>query len=410
MSRVDVYRYQVVMLGDRFFIRTLSEDLRGLLDKLLAELHMESSLLHLALAEEAEGLDYSLPVIGLFFGDSLWRKSEVTDSRVLQGLKERGIPVLPVINSPDTFKENVPVSLYPVNALCLSGENGEARLVLVANYIFREFHLLRHHRKVFISYCRNDAMNHAVQLHGTLSAHGFEVFLDTHSIEKGVDFQKDLRHQLMDADIMIALHTDNYMSRKWVQEELTEAGVLQIGVVEVQWPGRGNLAVQPGRWQSLSYSMTIKEEDMVCPVWYEKVKERIVMAVEHYLARSFQARVSNLLGPFIHWLRKEGKSYTVHSSRIIFGGEEEERILFVPAVGIPDAKVMDEARLWIQEYLRNECGESGVRVCLVYDKLYMKKKWLDHLRWLDRYLPVKSVHIRELDSYDNVLDKWNVRN
>lgn len=411
MSRIDVYRYQVVLLGDSGFVRSVFRDLRQQLNGKLAELYIDNMLMNLIVSENALMIDYSLPVVGLYFGGESWRESVEVDAPVLQDLLDKGITVLPVINGSDRFRSNVPESLHPVNAMRLNSGDPEDRLAPVLNFILQEFHLLRHHRKVFISYCREEALVQAMHLYGTLSAHGFDVFLDTHDIGKGVNFQETLEHQLMDADMMVALHTDKYMSRKWVQRELEEAGVLQIGVIEMycieqeKGHGTGKIAA------NLAHSIVVAKEEILCPARYEKVEEDIALAVERYLARSLRTRISNLMSPFIHWLKKENQAYTVHPSHVIYTEKADGNILFIPAVGIPDAKAMDEARQWMQKYLHDAGQKNEVKVCLVYDNLYMKKKWFEHLQWLDNYLPVKSVHIRELDSYSyhNILDKWKTK-
>lgn len=408
MSRIDAYRYQVVLLGDSTFLQSVYQDLQQQLEDKLAELSIDHKLVRLLVSEKASEIDYSLPVVGLYFGGAAWEERFETDSPVLQSLLDKGITVLPVVNSSDRFRQNVPKELHPVNAMRLGSGTSEERLASVLNFILQEFHLLRHHRKVFISYCREDALTQAMHLYDTLSAHGFNVFLDTHSISKGIDFQQELKHQLMDADMMVALHTDNYMSRDWVKEELNEASVLQIGVIELLCTDQGDGQAGKSIPGSLGLPIIMKKMDLLCPVRYQEIEEKIALAVERFLARSLQARISNLMGPFISWLKKENLSYTLHPSHVVYAEEQDKRILFVPAIGIPDAKVMDDARLWIQEYLQDEAGRQEVKVCLVYDQLYMKKKWMEHLQWLDGYLPVKTVCIRELDSYSyhHILEKW----
>lgn len=407
MGRIDRYRYQVVLLGDSAFLRSVHPVLQQQLEEKLAELSIGSMLVSLLVSEDAPEIDYSLPAVGLYFGGEAWKESFEADSPVLQALLDKGITVLPVINGSDRFRPNVPESLHPVNAMRLEHETPEDRLAPVLNFILQEFHLLRHHRKVFISYCREDALTQAMHLYGTLSAHGFNVFLDTHSIGKGVNFQKELEHQLMDADIMVALHTDNYMSREWVQRELQEAGVLQIGVVELQCTGQNG---QAGKRMpaTLGQPIRMEKQDLLCPLRYRQVEEKIALAIERFLARSLQARISNLMGPFINWLKNGNVPYTVHPSHVVLAEGEDEKVLFVPAAGIPDAKVMDDARRRIRECLREDTGERETRVCLIYDNLYIKERWMEHLQWLDGYLPVKAVCIRELDSYSyhHILEKW----
>ena len=72
MSRIDAYRYQVVLLGDSTFLQSVSQDLQQQLEDKLAELSIDHKLVRLLVSEKASEIDYSLPVVGLYFGGAAW--------------------------------------------------------------------------------------------------------------------------------------------------------------------------------------------------------------------------------------------------------------------------------------------------------------------------------------------------
>ena len=47
MSRIDAYRYQVVLLGDSTFLQSVSQDLQQQLEDKLAELSIDHKLVRL---------------------------------------------------------------------------------------------------------------------------------------------------------------------------------------------------------------------------------------------------------------------------------------------------------------------------------------------------------------------------
>lgn len=94
----------------------------------------------------------------------------------------------------------------------------------------------RRERQVFISYKRSDSEIAANQLYQELTHRGFKVFLDDISIEKGVDFQRELKWQLNDTDVVLLLLTQNFTNSQWCMEEVHFARANSIGVLVVEWP------------------------------------------------------------------------------------------------------------------------------------------------------------------------------
>ena len=97
-------------------------------------------------------------------------------------------------------------------------------------------HLDVYKRQVFLSYKRDESAAAAVQLFAELSARQYEVFLDTHSIAAGVDFQESLWHSLCDVDVLLMLDSPNYFASRWTAAEYGRALAKGIGVLRVEWP------------------------------------------------------------------------------------------------------------------------------------------------------------------------------
>jgi hypothetical protein len=68
-------------------------------------------------------------------------------------------------------------------------------------------------------------------------------FLDDVSIEKGVDFQHELKWWLNDADVVVMLFTPNFENSQWCMEEVQFARASSIGLLAVEWPP---IATAPG--------------------------------------------------------------------------------------------------------------------------------------------------------------------
>ena len=69
-----------------------------------------------------------------------------------------------------------------------------------------------------------------------LSSKLFEVFLDTHGIAPGEDFQAMLWHRLCDSYVLIMLDTQDYFDSRWTRAEYGRAMAKNISVLRIGWP------------------------------------------------------------------------------------------------------------------------------------------------------------------------------
>lgn len=404
MSQIESYKYQLLLLGNYAYINKVRKALKMELEKGLKQLRIPVRCL--SFVKLTNQIDDRFPALGLFFGSS--PHSGCMLMRELEKLNNKGVPVFPVVRDLSHFREETPKPLHLINGIPLNPDTAEAgeQISALVNWVMSTFHLVRNQRKVFISYCRRDTETVAIQLFEKLSAHGFNVFLDSYRIKKGDKFQKELEHQLKDSDIMLVLHSENYIQSPWVQKELEEANTLQIGIVEVRWAGRGADREYESRYGELSHTVLLKEvRQSRC--LSQRSWEKITLAVEQWQIRSMQARIANLMDPFLKCLQKENRPYDIYPPHTVITVVNGVYVVFVLAVGVPDAAMMDDERIWVENRLFPNASHK-VRICIVYDLLYLKERWKEHLQWLDSSLPVKSIHIREQNlCISNILDKWD---
>jgi hypothetical protein len=76
----------------------------------------------------------------------------------------------------------------------------------------------------------------AVQIYHGLDERTWGVFLDTHSITRGVNFQDNPWDQMANADLLLLLDSPGVVSSYYVQQELARAHDLGMGVLQLIWP------------------------------------------------------------------------------------------------------------------------------------------------------------------------------
>lgn len=169
----------------------------------------------------------------------------------LQQLVDKSALILPVV-------ENGPAAIYlpkavsHINAFKMQ-DSGSAWIDSLVDETLSMAWLKRRTRKVFISYRRIDSAPIASQIFTRFNELGYDVFLDDATIERGVDFQRELKWWLNDADLLLALCSPRLAESQWCAEELTFAQSHSIGIAAVEWPAplydAGNAAAFAGKTQ-----------------------------------------------------------------------------------------------------------------------------------------------------------------
>lgn len=381
------FKYQIIFLG------TIDEKV-NLLTQLLY-----SQIRELKLLEEAYKVirDFNFdeykgnqPAYAVYFGDE---KGNFQNLAELEYLKKDGVPILPVFKN--SFSKEIPETLENQNGLHYSQNENEK----IVSLILESFGKLRSTRKVFVSYRRDQSSSVAIQLYEGLERKNFDVFLDTHSIKQGEPFQEELWHRMADCDVVVLLNTSNFLDSKWCKEEIAEASTKRIGVVQMVWPGHMPesfadisfpVKLEPGDFENWDYNSSINTR------LKEHVVRDLITLVESVRARNLASRQDSIITEFLNIGHKLGRNLILQYERVITEKKENDvKNIFVPAVGIPQSFDCEQS-----ENIKREIKASDhANVFLIYDDLRIRNKWLDHLKWLNRQLDVKTIGTKEFEKW-----------
>lgn len=336
--------------------------------------------------DELLGRERRAPLAVIYFGHA---KANEEDSQALVDVLKDSAVVLPVVEDIASFSVNVPIQLRHINGVQIDPD--DPKFERDVGTIIENFRLLRKDRRLFISYKRDDSRRIALQLYEALDARGFDVFLDTHGVPPGADFQAVLWHRLADSDVVVLLDTPNFFESRWAREELTRANATSIQVLHLLWPGRS-----PPAEAALSSFLALEEEDF-CEsnfggdgVLLDNVVKRIFVEVEALRARALASRHRYLVDAFCDEARRLGVEVDVQPSRhIVFRGTENEGFV-MPLVGVPSARRLHE----VYDALFKE--ESTKVVWALFDNRGLLSSTIDHLSWLNISLPLKAVSVYDV--------------
>ena len=322
------------------------------------------------------------------FAAAYFRGRGHPDESVATELVRSSAPTIPVVGKGSTFEADVPECLQATNGHKLDPDT-DPEMTRLASALLECLGLLQRQRRVFVSYRRIEARAAAVQLHDELSQNGFDVFLDTHDIQPGEQFQEALWHRLCDSDVMVMLDTETYFERKWTRQELGRARATGIHVLQVVWPNHG-----PNAQTDLAETIYLDAGELAGkdgPIVDPTVKQ-IITAVEKLRSRSVAARLMSIVGK----LRAEAEAMGAQIEGI--GAHRAvtvllphgKRVYAYPVVGVPTADMLND--------VANKAASAGqgADALLVYDHIGIKPAWLDHLKWLDDNIGVvRAIRARE---------------
>ena len=304
-------------------------------------------------------------------------------------MEARGILVLPIVSDKARFGDLVPPALAHLNAASLA-ECG-AEMERLAACVMESYGLLRHRRRLFISYRRAEASGVAAQLYEELDAAGFDVFLDTHgSIRPGERFQDVLWHRLSDTEVALVLDTPGFLASRWTEEELARANSACIQMLQVTWPGQEELAPS-----ALSTFLTLEGDSfepgaMIGPAARLTATQMsaIVDAVEGLRARALAARHNFLVAELVREAHDAGLQAYQTPDRLLVVRRRDaagKEVLILPTVGVPDAEQYQLAAVFHAR--QRDDGRAYLSpAILLYDDGGLMRRWREHLSWLDSNL------------------------
>ena len=392
---MNKHYYQLVVLGQDFGIK---DEIIKVFEKRVEDLGIDWSNFVVIDDENFEKYTDASPAFGIYLGSNIANK-DFTDLDFLTQITKDASLLLPVVQGTiDNFGDCIPEILKNYNGINIDKEDRSQKIEQIVNNILEGFSLLKKNRKVFISYKRAESTNVAMQLYETLESHGFDVFLDTHSIRRSEPFQDELWHQMADSEIVIILNTSDFLGSYWTKQELAIASQLLLGIVIISWPEHSNFI--PNHAQ-ISYPLTLQNSDFENSYIYSTLKEKplskIIKSVESIRARTLASRRDNLISNFIKMAEEEGCQAYLDSYKIISIVKKDKDIIIVPAVGIPKSLNYELSSSFVEE-IKKKKFES---IFILYDATCVRDFWLKHLKWLDSSLVIKSLNILEVPTWLN---------
>lgn len=377
------YKYQLILVGENEnFFKALEIELRKGFD----ELKIISGALNVIRETDIDRYSGGQPAFVIYAG----HKSNFTvkQKEILENQKLDGNIILPVFNK--NFTGEMPELLSNQNGVSLVGN-----VKKIKNIVLEGFELLRKNRKVFISYKRSESSNIAIQLYEFLERHNFDVFIDTHSIDKGEEFQEELWHRMTDCDLILMLNTKEFLKSEWCKQELDKAHLKRIGIVHLLWPD-----CDFEDFAHIAHSKKLKDEDFekshVVDVTKGKLKENVLPEildlVESSRARNLASRQDWLITDFTQAANNNDVEVNLQYSRYITQKLDTGKLkIYIPTVGVPQSINCHNSQKLIEKIESKEV-ES---ITLIYDELSIRNYWLSHLDWLNEYLKVKT--LKKLD-------------
>ncbi len=296
------------------------------------------------------------------------------DMKVLDQLRNRRVPIIPLRRKRESFTD-FPGEIQMLNGIEFRNERKFCNHI--ANSMLDAVGLLREQRRIFISYRRTEATDVAIQLFNHLSASGFEVFLDTHSIRPSVDFQESLRHHLCDSDVLVMLDTSTYFESRWTVEEFGQAQSSNIHILRLVWPNH-----EPTQSTALSETVELKLTDFKNGQLTDKVQDTVVEVTRNMRAKSIASRHTLLSGKLRAGVEHcGGRVVGVGAFRAIAVEVPRKPPIWVyPVVGVPTSYTMNNIVLRAK-------NSKHMKPFLIFDEFGISKPWLDHLEWLNERVP-----------------------
>jgi len=378
-------KYQLILLGHK------SIDEKSLLEKLsrhVSDLGIEYDMVSIIRNDNISDYCPNAPTVILYWGQG---QTTHPDIETIKNLKEYNHIILPVVSDLRNFNNEIPDILKEYNAFELKSKD---KLENLASCILENLGLLRKERRLFISYHRNESENVAIQLYEELELAGFDVFLDTHKVRPGDIFQETLWHRMVDSDIVVLLNTKNFNDSSWTKKEFARANDMMVGIYQIVWPDSKVLDDSKISIQRELLGSDFSESGILNKL----VIQPIISDIESIRARCYRARQDSLCSEFLKLMKiKAINAYYNPLYRIMFVTRNNIKYAIIPTIGIP--KSIDYQRS--QEDVDKLKKENIVKAYLLYDHRNIKEIWNNHLYWLNKYIPVETIKLTEIETWTN---------
>ncbi|MFN6568064.1 toll/interleukin-1 receptor domain-containing protein [Dendronalium sp. ChiSLP03b] len=378
-------KYQLVAVGSlsKNYVETLETSLAESMDALGLDRHQYFEVLNI---NQREQIDWDgLPVMVWFGGNEI---PEPEDSHLLDYFLKKSLPIFPVVEDLSNYPVLVPPELHRINGL-------QWNLERLTTDLLRAFRLCRQQRQAFISYRRLETRNVAVQLFSALSLHGYRVFLDTASVDSGVDFQEALWGRMADVDLLILLDSPGALSSQWVYQELVRANDLGLGVLQLIWPGHSRTPGTEFCDPTISLNKTdfVNSQADLNDYLTDSTVSRVLSAAETARIRSLGLRRMSVVGELVDQAKLvhlDAEVHPVDGIKLYCGSNVVGSA--IPITGLPDALSIQQ-----QEGLLQLKDLSRTRI--IYMGLGADPDYTKHLDWLNQKVGLLTCQVDLLDDW-----------
>lgn len=360
---MDKPTYQLLALGNPYYLDELMDMLKD--------------MPYISLVG-TNSIDERLPLLILYYGRTPDDKARTYPLDL--GRRAKAQEVLPIVLDVRKFGECIPDSLRSINAFELKDEKSVPKL---KNRILSWFGLLDNTRKIFISYKRGDSTALAHQLFDLLIKKGYIPFLDSYSLEPGVDFQEYLMNEISDADMFIMLNSSNYDQSDYTKAELVAASRLGIGILQVVFPDSKNF--EEARISSVLQLTKQLPQDMK---YEQEVVDDIIYNMERFRAQGFRTK-RRILVDGLH-SKYEGKTIATLEDGSV--SVVDSNTVYYPITHVPTSEDLELA----YHSMSKLSLPDGVIQKICYYGIHCRCDKRNHMNWLNTFnLPVLSEDISE---------------
>ena len=325
-----------------------------------------------------DSIEERLPLLILFFGQTPDDKDRAYPLDLERRAKVQ--EVLPIVQDVSKFGECIPDTLSSINAFVLKNEKSVPKL---KNRILSWFGLLDNTRKIFISYKRSDTTALAHQLFDTLIKKGYIPFLDSYSLESGVDFQEYLMNEISDADMFIMLNSSNYDQSAYTKAELVAASKLGIGILQVVFPESKNF--EEARISSVLQLTDQLPQDKK---YDQEVVDNIIYSMERFRAQGFRTKRRILVDGLKS--KYDGKAVATFEDGSV--SIVNSNTVYYPITHVPTSEDLELA----YHSMSKLTLPVGVVKKICYYGIHCRCDKRNHMNWLNMFnLPVLSEDISE---------------
>jgi hypothetical protein len=224
--------------------------------------------------------------------------------------RDAAVAVLPVVHSGADVQAVLPEILRPLNAVRWE-QHGDA----VALDVLRLLGLVERHRRLFLSYRRQETSALAINLREHLSRRTFDVFLDRFSVPPADDFQRRIDIELSDKAFVLLLESTSAVRSQWVQHEVAFALSHGISLMALTLPDVTDDRVfsvidEAFRYRLVPEDLHLAAEPGQPPdlVLTPEALGRVLEEVESRYARQLRQRRGQLIGSLREWLVRSNRA------------------------------------------------------------------------------------------------------